>query len=90
MDHLPTFGGLPADMLLMLGKLDGKLDGIQSTLAAMTSRADGHEVRIVSLEQWRAEEGGAEKQNKVLGNAGKVFLGALIPVVLWAVNYLVS
>lgn len=37
---------IPHDMLMLLGRLDGKLDGIQATLTSMSARADGHEMRL--------------------------------------------
>ncbi|MEK7454744.1 MAG: hypothetical protein AABZ76_07450 [Pseudomonadota bacterium] len=37
---------IPPDMLMLLGRLDGKLDGIQTTLTNMAARADGHEAKL--------------------------------------------
>jgi hypothetical protein len=37
---------IPHDMLMLLGRLDGKLDGIQNTLTSMAARADGHEAKL--------------------------------------------
>jgi hypothetical protein len=37
---------IPHDMLMLLGRLDGKLDGIQTTLTSMAARADGHEAKL--------------------------------------------
>lgn len=45
-------------MLFMLGRLDGKLDGICTQLASITSRADGHETRIRDLEAASADRKG--------------------------------
>jgi hypothetical protein len=39
------------ELLLLLGRLEGKLDGIQATLHSIQQRADGHEIRISSLER---------------------------------------
>lgn len=38
------------DMLILLGKLDGKLDGIGAQLQAIINRADQHDARLASLE----------------------------------------
>lgn len=40
-----------AELYMMLGRMDSKLDALQAQLAAMNSRADGHEQRIHHLEQ---------------------------------------
>lgn len=49
-----------ATILRALGKVEGKIDGMQSTLAEMARRneqrddeAGNHETRIHSLEEWR-------------------------------------
>jgi hypothetical protein len=76
------------DLFLLLGKLDGKLDVIQTILISIQQRADTHESRILQLERWRAEHAGMEKRTAVLGSAFKVLLGAFIPVAVWGLNYL--
>lgn len=40
----------PAELYLLLGRIDGKVDGIAGTLAAMNTRADSHEARLNTLE----------------------------------------
>ena len=41
---------VPNEWLLLLGKIDGKLDAITQRLDALAQRQDGHEARIGHLE----------------------------------------
>lgn len=56
---------LPTEIAIMLGKMDGKLDGLLKELADTKSelikRTDDHENRLVDLELWRAAIEGGKK-----------------------------
>ncbi|WP_097063764.1 hypothetical protein [Sphingomonas guangdongensis] len=42
-------------MLYLLGRIDGKLDGVVTQLNAMSSRQDDHDNRITALENTQAD-----------------------------------
>ncbi len=47
---------MPTDneTMLMLGRLEGKLDALISQVGTVNNRLEAHEDRISALEQWRA------------------------------------
>lgn len=42
------------ELLLLLGRLDGKMDAVLQRMEANDKHRDEHEERITSLEKWRA------------------------------------
>jgi hypothetical protein len=52
---------------------------INKKLDEMTRRADGHETRIRSLEDWRTEFKGGTKAGKLIW----AVVGAAVPCLLW-------
>lgn len=50
------------DLYMMLGRLDGKLDGISAQLTAVTARADNHERRIGDIEHELGDRAILKKQ----------------------------
>lgn len=41
---------IPHDLLMLLGKLDGKLDAVQTSLAAITAKIDAQDSRLTHVE----------------------------------------
>lgn len=70
--------GIPTDMRDLLIRLDQRVDdgfrNINTKLDEMNRRADGHEVRIRSLEDWRTEVKG---NTKGLINAATIVKGVV-------------
>jgi hypothetical protein len=80
-------GEVPAEMILMLGRLDGKLDGILDQLRKSDRRAEIQEQRITKLEQWRTDVEATKRTAFSIGHAIWAVCGtAVLGIVGWIIS----
>ena len=81
---MSTTGKVDQEMRDLLIRLDQRVDdgfrNINSKLDEMNRRADGHETRIRSLEDWRTEFRGGTKSVLGIGKVGQWAISALIGI----------